>query len=81
MSGPLAVSMGVPQGSILGQIIFSVYINIALAAGDSLIHLYSDDTILYTSGRSLDTVLTNIETSIQCHTAVLLPWPPTAFKC
>ena len=43
--------------------LFSVYINdVALAAGDFLIHLYTDDTILYTSGPSLDTVLTNLQT-------------------
>ena len=43
---------------------FSVYIHdVALAAGESLIHLYADDTILYTSGPSLDTVLTNLQTS------------------
>uniref|UniRef100_A0A8K9X5I7 Reverse transcriptase domain-containing protein n=1 Tax=Oncorhynchus mykiss TaxID=8022 RepID=A0A8K9X5I7_ONCMY len=64
LSGPLAVSMGVPHGSILGPTLFSVYINeVALAAGESLIHLYADDTILYTSGHSLDTVLTTLQAS------------------
>ena len=65
LSGPLVASMGEPQGSILGLTLFSVYINdVALAVGDSLIHLYTDDTILYTSGPSLDTVLTNLQTSL-----------------
>ena len=63
LCGPLAVSIGMPQGSILGPTLFSVYINdVDLAAGDSLIHLYADDTILYTSSSSLDTVLTNFQT-------------------
>ena len=35
------------QGSILGLTLFSVHINdVALAAGDSLIHLYADDTCI-----------------------------------
>ena len=56
--------MGVPQVSIIGQTLFSVYINdVTLAAGDSLIHIYADNTILYTSGPSLDTVLTTLQTS------------------
>jgi hypothetical protein len=58
------VSMGLPQGSILGLTLFSVFINdVALAASDSQIHLYADDTILYTSGPSLDTVLTYLQTN------------------
>ena len=41
-----------------------IYINdVSFAAGDSLIYLYTNDTILYTSGPSLDTVLTNLQTS------------------
>ena len=50
LSGPLEVSMGVPQGSIFRPTLFSfLCINdVALAAGDSLIHLYAEDTILYT---------------------------------
>uniref|UniRef100_A0A674F345 Reverse transcriptase domain-containing protein n=1 Tax=Salmo trutta TaxID=8032 RepID=A0A674F345_SALTR len=64
LSGPLAASTGVPHGSILGPTLFSVYIkDVTLAAGDSLIHLYADDTILYTSGPSLETMLTNLQMS------------------
>jgi hypothetical protein len=45
LSGPLAVPMGMPQGSILGPTLSFVYINdVGLAAGDSLIHLYADNT-------------------------------------
>jgi hypothetical protein len=63
LSGPRVVSLGVPQGSILRPTLFSVYINdVALAAGDSLIHLYADNTILFPSGPSLDTVLSRPST-------------------
>ena len=66
LSGPLVVSMVMPQGSILGPTLFSVYINdVTFAAGDSLIHLYATDTILYTSGPSLDTVLTWLSKTLE----------------
>ena len=48
----------------IGPTLFSVCSNdVALAAVDSLIHLYAADTILYTPGPSLDTVLTNLQAS------------------
>ena len=66
IGGPVVRTSGSLYGGTTGfrPTLFSVYIkDVALAAGDSLIHLYTDDTILYTSGPSLDTVLTNPQTS------------------
>ena len=54
----LPVTKGVPQGSLLGPRLFSNYINnIAQAVGSSLVHLYEDDTVLYSAGPSPDFVL------------------------
>jgi hypothetical protein len=45
-------------GSILSPTLFSIYINnIAQAVGSSLMHLYADDTVLYSAGPSLHFVV------------------------
>jgi hypothetical protein len=60
IGGPVVQTSGSRYGGATGFTLFSVYRNdVALAAGDSLIHLYADDNIMYTSGPSLDTVLTS----------------------
>ena len=70
-SAPLTISKGVPQGSILGPTLFSIYINeITRYAGNSKIHLYADDTILYSEGPSLHSAAATLQhslTSVEQH--------------
>ena len=56
-SSPETVQIGVPQGSILGSLLFTLYIN---DLPDYLEHcdvtLYADDTVLFISDKSLHNI-------------------------
>ena len=51
-SKPINVTSGVPQGSVLGPLLFLVYINDITTNLSSSRHLFADDCILY---RKIDT--------------------------
>ena len=66
LSSSLPLSYGVPQGSILGPLLFVLYINdLPQCLMRSNISMYADDTVIYTTGSRPDDVMMKIQEDIQ----------------
>ena len=71
LSDPTEMKMGVPQGSILGPLIFICYVNdLAMNCKLSASFMYSDDMALLTKGRNINIIQQNLQSDFDC----LLKW-------
>ena len=63
----MSISLGVPQGSVLGPLFFLIFINDLAFILDLECKMFADDTTLYSSDKDLGTLIKRFVKYLKSH--------------
>ena len=65
-SGMLPVSFGIPQGSVLGPTLFTLFTNdLPVSVKSGSVYMYADDTTVFCLGHTADEAIANLNKALQ----------------